>query len=236
VYHRLGEQRCLGWRRGFGRLRTGRRGLTAPGGALAGFLKSGVGLACVSACAEGGPSVCDGGAELRERSASSVLRNQPAGVLNHFPAPRVRRAISMPIPSLRAFAVLAGLARCPQCGIAHPNLTRTAATGPISSEAGARAPQIWAVYSCQSCGGGVLVSTDPNNTQRVNAIFPTPKEAHEDIPEPARRFLQQALDTLHAPDAAAVMAGSAVDAMLKHLQLTEGLCTQGSTRPLRPTL
>jgi hypothetical protein len=128
----------------------------------------------------------------------------------------------VPIPSLRATSVLAGLSRCPQCGIAHPNLTRSGMTGPISSEAGVRTPQVWAIYSCQSCGGGVMVSTDPNNTQRVNAIFPAPKEAHEDIPEPARRFLQQALDTLHAPDAAAVMAGSAVDAMLKHLQLTEG--------------
>lgn len=67
-----------------------------------------------------------------------------------------------------------------------------------------------------------MVSIDPNAPQRVKEIFPLPKEAHQDIPEPARRFLQQALDTLHAPDAAAVMAGSAVDAMLKHLNLTEG--------------
>jgi hypothetical protein len=34
--------------------------------------------------------------------------------------------------------------------------------------------------------------------------------------------LQQAYDVLHAPDAAAVMAGSAVDAMLKHHDYTEG--------------
>jgi hypothetical protein len=34
--------------------------------------------------------------------------------------------------------------------------------------------------------------------------------------------LQQAFETLHAPDAAAVMAGSAVDAMLKHLNLVDG--------------
>jgi hypothetical protein len=46
-------------------------------------------------------------------------------------------------------------------------------------------------------------------------IFPPAKSAHEDIPEPARTFLQQAYETLHAPDASAVMAGSAVDGMLK---------------------
>jgi hypothetical protein len=56
----------------------------------------------------------------------------------------------------------------------------------------------------------------------VEQIIPTPKAAHEDIPEPARKFLQQAFETLHAPDAAAVMAGSAVDAMLKALGYTDG--------------
>ena len=38
----------------------------------------------------------------------------------------------------------------------------------------------------------------------------------------ARNFLQQAYETLHAPDAAAVMAGSAIDAMLKHHNYTTG--------------
>lgn len=53
-------------------------------------------------------------------------------------------------------------------------------------------------------------------------VFPDAKTAHEDIPEPARTFLQQAFETLHAPDAAAVMAGSAVDAMLKKHGLEAG--------------
>jgi len=53
-------------------------------------------------------------------------------------------------------------------------------------------------------------------------IFPDPRMAHTDIPEPARTYLQQAYETLHAPDAAAVMAGSAVDAMLKVRGLTSG--------------
>jgi hypothetical protein len=38
----------------------------------------------------------------------------------------------------------------------------------------------------------------------------------------AQNFLRQAIETLHAPDAAAVMAGSAVDAMLKAKGYTEG--------------
>ncbi|GAA0030208.1 DUF4145 domain-containing protein [Bradyrhizobium ottawaense] len=55
-----------------------------------------------------------------------------------------------------------------------------------------------------------------------SGIFPDAKSAHTDIPEPARTFLQQAFETLHAPDAAAVMAGSAVDAMLKNHGLVDG--------------
>lgn len=53
-------------------------------------------------------------------------------------------------------------------------------------------------------------------------VFPPAKAAHEDLPQAARIFLQQAYDTLHAPDAAAVMAGSAIDAMLKHHNYTTG--------------
>ncbi|WP_169625150.1 DUF4145 domain-containing protein [Pacificispira spongiicola] len=53
-------------------------------------------------------------------------------------------------------------------------------------------------------------------------LFPSPKTAHEDIPAVARQFLQQSYETLHAPDAAAVMAGSAVDAMLKEKGYRDG--------------
>lgn len=126
------------------------------------------------------------------------------------------------LPGLSATGVLAGLSRCPHCGIAHPNMVRTALTNGVVASAIGRRGFIWNIYSCQSCGGGVLVSTDANFPQTVWQIFPHQQEAHQDIPEPARKFLQQAMDTLHAPDAAAVMAGSSVDAMLKHLGLSEG--------------
>ncbi|WP_287382098.1 DUF4145 domain-containing protein [Mesorhizobium sp.] len=67
-----------------------------------------------------------------------------------------------------------------------------------------------------------MLVLENSGTMPTLALFPDAKEAHEDIPEPARRFLQQAFETLHAPDAAAVMAGSAVDAMLKFHKLVEG--------------
>jgi hypothetical protein len=53
-------------------------------------------------------------------------------------------------------------------------------------------------------------------------IFPGVRSAAEELPDRARAFLQQAYETLHAPDAAAVMAGSAVDAMLKDKGYKDG--------------
>jgi hypothetical protein len=48
------------------------------------------------------------------------------------------------------------------------------------------------------------------------------KTAAAEIPKPAQTYLQQAFDTLNSPDAAAVMAGSSVDAMLKYFELKDG--------------
>lgn len=56
----------------------------------------------------------------------------------------------------------------------------------------------------------------------ITGIYPDAKSANVDLPSIARKFLQQAYETLHAPDAAAVMAGSAVDAMLKELNYRDG--------------
>lgn len=119
-------------------------------------------------------------------------------------------------------SVLLGVSRCPHCGVADPNLRFLCGSKNPIQGANSRYPQrFWSSYNCATCGGGVLVSFFPG-AQTAAEMYPEPKEAHADIPEPARRYLQQAYETLHAPDAAAVMAGSAVDAMLKKLGLTEG--------------
>jgi hypothetical protein len=121
-------------------------------------------------------------------------------------------------------AQLGGLTRCPHCSIAHPTMPndwgsdspiKRATPGPVYS---------WVLYHCTSCGGCVLARGEPDVARggNVTAIYPPEKVVHEDIPQPAARFLQQAFDTLSAPDAAAVMAGSAVDGMLKHLGYTHG--------------
>jgi hypothetical protein len=68
----------------------------------------------------------------------------------------------------------------------------------------------------------VIALPESSRNCEIEAFYPDIQRAAIELPETARRYLQQAMETLHAPDAAAVMAGSAVDAMLKDLGLTEG--------------
>jgi hypothetical protein len=120
---------------------------------------------------------------------------------------------------------LIGVERCPHCGIAMPTLMQEWHSNQHVPRATPGPKNRWAVYRCTGCGGIVAAKGEDNgryNNDRVIEFFPSPKKAHEDIPEVARRFLQQAYETLHAPDAAAMVAGSAVDAMLKHHGYTEG--------------
>jgi hypothetical protein len=119
---------------------------------------------------------------------------------------------------------LTGLKRCPHCGIASPNLIAAwVSQGPTHrNDGGVRLN--WGSYCCTSCGAIITCCAEirPNNVVNFFGFFPDAKTAHEDIPEPARTFLQQAYETLNAPDAAAMVAGSAVDAMLKAHGLEAG--------------
>jgi hypothetical protein len=129
---------------------------------------------------------------------------------------------------------LVGVYSCPHCSVANPQLKELwASKEPLYRGDVPVIGRLWATYQCTSCSDVVLVkcawssrtaANKPWDDKKydVDTIYPSAKIAHEDVPEPARTFLQQALDTLHAPDAAAVMAGAAVDAMLKKKGLTEG--------------
>ncbi|WP_430624891.1 DUF4145 domain-containing protein [Rhodopseudomonas sp. P1] len=118
---------------------------------------------------------------------------------------------------------LNNLDRCPHCSIANPHFSVAwASQGPIPRKDGG-IPQNWGCFVCSSCGSVLTVSGKVHGTSvDWTGMFPQSKSAHKDLPEAARKYLQQAFETLHAPDAAAVMAGSAVDAMLKARGLSEG--------------
>ncbi len=124
--------------------------------------------------------------------------------------------------------VLEGVSRCPHCSKADPTLTRQWISEGGTRRADGGVPSKWAAYACNACGGVVTARGKPNeglhvgHQPQIEATFPAARTVSDQLPPVAQTFLRQAIDTLHAPDAAAVMAGSAVDAMLKHLGYVKG--------------
>lgn len=132
---------------------------------------------------------------------------------------------------------LLDVSRCPLCSIAKPRLMRVWSSETATQRSDGGPEYYWGAYACSSCGSIVTAAAIFDGAQfHVRHSFPAPKEAHEDIPEIARRFLQQAYETLHAPDAAAVMAGSAVDAMMKAKGYEKGSLYERIDNALRDNL
>ncbi len=120
---------------------------------------------------------------------------------------------------------LEGVNRCPHCSVANPQLVRMWHSGDPFPRNTEGKTSVWAIYRCTSCGGGLIAKGKPGehtSNPEIVEVFPPAKDADINLPDTARRFLQQAYETLHAPDAAVVMAGSAVDAMLKDVGYGEG--------------
>ncbi len=120
---------------------------------------------------------------------------------------------------------LVGVSRCPCCNVANPQLPNLWNSGdPIPASKGYPRSR-WSVYSCTTCGQLMMAKGQPDvgvSNPLIVEVIPAPKTPHGDLPTVAREFLKQAYETIHAPDAAAVMAGSAVDAMLKELGFEKG--------------
>ena len=117
------------------------------------------------------------------------------------------------------------MSRCPHCGVAAPHLSREWASPGPTDRADGRKGEFWGAFRCATCGGITTVRADIGGHPirfTILRTFPSGRSAHEDLPAIARQYLQQAYETLHAPDAAAMVAGSAVDAMLKERGLVNG--------------
>jgi hypothetical protein len=113
------------------------------------------------------------------------------------------------------------LERCPHCSVHKPDLKRQ---GLFEEPSPGSAMWSWGVYFCQHCRRPV-VAGGPRSERVVPSavlIIPEPSDIDEAVPEPARRYLQQAREALHAPDGATMLAASAVDALLKAKGYAEG--------------
>lgn len=135
-------------------------------------------------------------------------------------SPVVRTKLS----NLMAFTDTIVLGRCPHCSVSRPTLTKVWDTDErLKPSIGGSTGRRWGTYSCSTCSDIVLIGSyrfgDSNSGE---VMYPVRRSASEHLPDAAKTYLNQAMETLHAPDAAAVMAGSAVDAMLKAQGYTEG--------------
>jgi hypothetical protein len=113
------------------------------------------------------------------------------------------------------------LGRCPHCNIDNPNLIQH--WGPFNTtDYRKQNPRFWCLYMCLSCGGGVLAAAANAQDAPITEVYPEGHAVDSAVPEVARDYLQQANETLHAPAGAIMLAASAVDAMLKEKEYTDG--------------
>lgn len=110
--------------------------------------------------------------------------------------------------------------RCPHCNIAKPRLQR-AQQFDTTNHAGGDS-RSWGVYICATCGGVSLAVSHFNSQHPIANLWPSPESVDDSIPARARQFLKQAIASIHAPAGAVMLAGSAIDAMLKEKGLKEG--------------
>ena len=111
------------------------------------------------------------------------------------------------------------LARCPHCFVAHPNLQRRHHLETIDHAHGNR--RLWFIYACAGCGG-VVSAWSRSSGNPVGGFYPAAESVDETIPDRPRAFLQQAMETKHAPAGSVMLSASAVDEMLKLKSYTSG--------------
>ncbi len=111
------------------------------------------------------------------------------------------------------------LERCPHCGIDRPNLHQTTYLDTMDHAKNHR--RFWGVYKCSRCGGLVLAAS-PQDNGVVNEVYPQVADVDSAIPGKARAYLEQAINSIHAPAGAVMLAASSVDAMLKEKGYKEG--------------
>lgn len=103
----------------------------------------------------------------------------------------------------------AQLDKCPHCSVDKPSLSQNARFS-TTNFAGSN-QRFWVAYACSRCGG-VVIAASPQEHGNVHEIYPSSRLVNDAIPNPARSYLQQAIDTLHAPAGSVMLSASSVDA------------------------
>src|SRR5438046_2789554 len=80
---------------------------------------------------------------------------------------------------------------------------------------------VWKVYACRRCGG-LITASSAQERGEVAEIFPKGLHLDDALPERAKTYLMQAMETLHAPPGSIMLSASSVDAMLKAKNYKDG--------------
>ena len=111
------------------------------------------------------------------------------------------------------------LPRCPHCQMALPHLNMQGEN--VTNNYSGAGAGTWRTYVCRSCGGVVLAVADRDGRQ-IRDYWPKTPSVQEAIPDRARSFLQQAIDSIHSADGSVMLSASAVDEMLKSKGYEDG--------------
>jgi len=118
------------------------------------------------------------------------------------------------------FANQLELSRCPHCQVHTPHLACVHETETTDHSGGNH--RVWKFYACRSCGGIVTAYAGYHHQDYTFEWFPESASAADTIPDRARAFLDQAIESLHAPAGSIMLCASSVDAMLKEKGYASG--------------
>lgn len=104
------------------------------------------------------------------------------------------------------------LERCPHCNVNQPFLPKIHQH--VTMNHAKRNKRAWAIYECKNCGG-VVTACAVEFGQEAQELYPESKTVDGLIPDRARDYLKQAIDCIHSPAGAVMLAASSVDSMLK---------------------
>ena len=110
--------------------------------------------------------------------------------------------------------------RCPHCNIADPNVVKVHDFP--TNNANNSFPRVWITYVCQSCGGALIGSIKSKQNLMALELFPESKAVDESLPDKAKQFLNQSLETIHAPAGSIMLSASSIDALLKDKGYKDG--------------
>lgn len=111
------------------------------------------------------------------------------------------------------------LERCPHCQVDRPTLAHLHSAETTNHQG--THTRAWRIYECARCGG-VVTAAGPQFNGVVREVYPSSPTIDEAVPTKAKSYLEQALNSLHAPAGAIMLAASAIDAMLKAKGLKDG--------------